>query len=138
MGGNNRGNLGGVVLQKCQKFQRTKTWKRNNEGSPKFDDIWKYFIQGDELNPGHYKATCYYCSKVWKREKPATLKAHLINNCVPCPENIRKRWQDKLSNNNNYYYYTRNFKDPSTKLIINQQKITHHFGSNLPLQLQKK
>src|SRR5687767_430651 len=54
--------------------------------------------------------------KEWVRGKPSTLKAHLANNCAPCPENISKYWQDKLANNNNNY--TRNLKNPPSKLVI--------------------
>ena len=107
--------------------------KKIKKGGPKLDEIWEYFIQGNETNPGHYKATCYYCSNGWARGKPSTLKAHLANNCVSCPDNIRKYWQDKLADNN--IKYTRSLKDlPVTK---EQQKITHHFGSSLPLSPQK-
>ena len=45
---------------------------------------------GEKMNPGHYKATCYHCGKVWPRGKPVILKAHLANDCSNVPENIRK------------------------------------------------
>ncbi|RHZ80338.1 hypothetical protein Glove_137g5 [Diversispora epigaea] len=110
--------------------------KKINRGGPKFDEVWEYFIQEDDTSSGHYKARCYYCSKEWARGKPSTLKAHLANNCASCPENISKLWRDNLANNNNNY--TRNLKNPSTKPVTkDQQKITHHFGSDLPLSPQK-
>jgi len=59
--------------------------KKANKGGPKFDEVWKYFIQGEEVNPGHYKVSCHYCKKEWARGKPAILKAHLANECSPCP-----------------------------------------------------
>ncbi|CAJ0896418.1 16393_t:CDS:2, partial [Entrophospora sp. SA101] len=55
---------------------------------PKSDEIWNYYNKGQEKNDGHYSATCYYCSKTWARGKPAKLKAHLANECLPCPPDI--------------------------------------------------
>jgi hypothetical protein len=46
------------------------------------------FYKGQEVNVGHYKATCHYCKREWARGKPAALKAHLANECPPCPEDI--------------------------------------------------
>ncbi|CAG8607934.1 4540_t:CDS:1, partial [Funneliformis mosseae] len=43
---------------------------------------------GQELNPEHYKATCYHCNKVWTRGKPSVLKAHLANECLSTPKDI--------------------------------------------------
>ena len=57
----------------------------------------EYFIIGDEKNDRYYPATCYYCEKKWQRGNPGTLKAHLSNECLQCPEDISKFWRDKLS-----------------------------------------
>ncbi|GBC23318.2 ribonuclease H-like domain-containing protein [Rhizophagus irregularis DAOM 181602=DAOM 197198] len=73
--------------------------KKANKGGPKFDEVWQYFTQGEELNPGHYKATCYHCKKEWSRGRPVALKAHLANECLACPEDISKYWRDKLAEN---------------------------------------
>lgn len=69
-------------------FPRKKT--SNNKGGPKFDEVWDYFIKGKEVNVEHYKATCHYCKKKWTRRKPAILKAHLANECLPCSEDINE------------------------------------------------
>jgi hypothetical protein len=70
----------------------SKRQKTNKRGSPKRDKVWEYFIVGDEKNDGHYPATCYHCKKKWQRGKPRTLKAHLSNECLQCPKDIRKYW----------------------------------------------
>ena len=70
----------------------SKRQKTNKRGSPKRDKVWEYFIVGDEKNDGHYPATCYHCKKKWQRGKPRTLKAHLSNECLQCPEDISKYW----------------------------------------------
>ena len=70
--------------------------KKINKGGPRFDEVWEYFIQGKEVNSGHYKVSCHYCKKEWARGKPAILKAHLANECLPCPEEISKYWREKL------------------------------------------
>ncbi|CAJ0760890.1 580_t:CDS:2, partial [Entrophospora sp. SA101] len=62
--------------------------RKANKGGPKSDEIWNYYNKGQEKNDGHYSATCYYCSKTWARGKPAKLKAHLANECLPCPPDI--------------------------------------------------
>ncbi|EXX68066.1 hypothetical protein RirG_108450 [Rhizophagus irregularis DAOM 197198w] len=90
--------------------------KKANKGGPKFDEVWQYFTQGEELNPGHYKATCYHCKKKWSRGRPVALKAHLANECLACPEDISKYWRDKLAEN-----------------TYKQTKIVNHFSSDEPL-----
>src|ERR1044071_660131 len=70
--------------------------KKFNKGGSKFDEVWEYFIQEEEVNPGHYKVSCHYCKKEWVKGKPALLKAHLANECTPCPEEISKYWRENL------------------------------------------
>lgn len=119
-----------------------KKTNRGLKGGPKFDEVWEYFIRGCEVNVGHYKATCHYCKKEWPRGKPATLKAHLANECLPCPENISTYWRDKLAENNNNYtrhYHSQDLQDPQDPPIqapLKQTKIVQHFGSNTPLSSQ--
>lgn len=112
--------------------------KKINKGGPRFDEVWEYFIQGKEVNSGHYKVSCHYCKKGWARGKPAILKAHLANECLPCPEEISKYWREKLIESQ--VNYTRR---PSTQnddipiqLPPKQVKITQHFGSDKPLPSQ--
>src|ERR1051325_4585138 len=78
--------------------------QKRKRGGRSFDEVWSYVIMGDELNAGHYKATCYHCDKIWPRGKPSTLKAHLANECPDVPEDISQYWHDKLAKNdiNNY------------------------------------
>jgi len=107
--------------------------KKTNKGT-KFDEIWQYFIQGEEINKGHYRASCYYCQKNWSRGQPGVLKAHLANDCTSCPEEISNYWRDKLSENK--ITYTRNSQKPPTQPLQKQLKITQHFGSDKPLPFQ--
>ena len=44
--------------------------KKVKKGGPQFDEVWSFVIMGEKMNPGHYKATCYHCGKVWPRGKP--------------------------------------------------------------------
>ncbi len=41
--------------------------QKRKRGGRSFDEVWSYVIMGDELNAGHYKATCYHCDKIWPR-----------------------------------------------------------------------
>ncbi|PKY17905.1 hypothetical protein RhiirB3_430622, partial [Rhizophagus irregularis] len=61
--------------------------KKANKRGPKFDEVWQYYIQGDDINPGMVKG------------RPVALKAHLANECLACSENISKYWHDKLAEN---------------------------------------
>ena len=70
--------------------------KRTRKGGKSFDEVWTYVIMGNELNAGHYKATCYHCNKVWARGKSSILKAHLANECLSIPENINRYWCNKV------------------------------------------
>jgi hypothetical protein len=111
--------------------------KKINKGGPKKDEVWEYFIQGEEVNPGHYKVSCYYCKKEWKRGKPSNLKAHLANECAPCPEEVSKYWCDKLVESK--VNYTRQPSDDASQPIqlpLKQARITQHFGSDKPLPFQ--
>ena len=109
--------------------------KTNKIGDPKFDEVWDYFIKGQEVNVGHYKAKCHYCKKEWIRGKPAALKAHLANECVPCPEDISEYWRDKFAENQ--INYTRcSSQNLSIQTPQKQAKITQHFGSGIPLPSQ--
>lgn len=113
--------------------------KKFNKGGPKFDEVWKYFIQGEEVNSGHYKVSCCHCKKEWARGKPAALKAHLANECLPCPEEISRYWREKLIESK--VNYTRrlsvqNDDDVLMQPLPTQSKITQHFGLNTPLSSQ--
>ncbi|CAG8846828.1 17487_t:CDS:2, partial [Gigaspora margarita] len=33
-----------------------------------FDEIWTFYLKGSSRSNGHYKASCYYCLAIWKRE----------------------------------------------------------------------
>ena len=70
--------------------------KKINKGGSRFDEVWEYFIQGKEVNSGHYKVSCHYCKKEWAKGKLAILKAHLANKCLSCPEGISKYWHENL------------------------------------------
>jgi hypothetical protein len=81
-------------------------------GGPKSDNVWEYFIKGNEKHDGHYSATCCHCGKKWTRGKPGSLKAHLSNECLNCPEDISKYWRYQLSIESTNY--TRRQKDTIT------------------------
>ncbi|CAJ0847368.1 10520_t:CDS:2 [Entrophospora sp. SA101] len=71
--------------------------------------------------------------KTWARGKPAKLKAHLANKCLPCPPDISKFWKDTLATE--VVNYSRSKKNPTTPLPGIQPYITDHFGSKKPLPL---
>ena len=125
---NDNDNNNNIGLTAETSLSRKKT---NKSGGPKFDEVWDYFIKGQEVNVGHYSASCHYCEKEWARGKPAALKAHLANECLPCPENISKYWREKLAENKTNYT-RRSSQNSSTQASLKQPKITQHFGSDVP------
>jgi hypothetical protein len=140
---NETGEIGESSTQKRSNDTSAETpssRKRFNKGGPRFDEVWEYFNQGEEVNPGHYKVSCHYCKKEWNRGKPAFLKAHLANECLPCPENISKYWSERLAESKTNYTRkssTQNdIADVSIQPPLRQIKITQHFGSNKPLPPQ--
>ncbi|CAG8847311.1 5800_t:CDS:1, partial [Gigaspora margarita] len=58
--------------------------------------------------------------------KPATLEAHLANECSNCPKNISRYWQEKVAERSS------NYTRKKTSLP-NQTAITSHFLSGRPL-----
>ncbi|CAJ0754819.1 5793_t:CDS:2 [Entrophospora sp. SA101] len=44
---------------------------------------------GEVTGHGHYKATCNFCKRVWNCGKPKRMAAHLSNNCLQVPHDIR-------------------------------------------------
>ena len=109
--------------------------RKKTKGGLKFDEVWDYFIKGQEVNVGHYKATCHHCKKEWARGKPAALKAHLANECLPCPKDISEYWRDRLVENT-INYTRQSSQNLSIQAPLKQARITQHFGSDTPLPSQ--
>ncbi|CAG8625670.1 34031_t:CDS:2, partial [Gigaspora margarita] len=75
----------------------SKNTLQNKQKPRSFFEVWDYFIKGNEKTNGHYEATCSYCRKIWSREKPAQLEAHLANECASCPDDISRYWCEKVA-----------------------------------------
>ncbi|CAB5384456.1 unnamed protein product [Rhizophagus irregularis] len=50
----------------------------NSVGRPK-KPIWRFFEQGDEVDKGHYAATCSACVQTFRPGKTAIMEKHIIN-----------------------------------------------------------
>jgi len=61
------------------KNDRSKWQKINKKGGSKRDEIWEYFVKGDDKGDGHFSASCYHCEKIWQKGKLGVLKAHFSN-----------------------------------------------------------
>jgi hypothetical protein len=106
--------------------------KRARTGGASFDEIWKYFIRGEDQGNGHYSVKYYHCEFTRGRGKPSELKVHLANRCNDCPEDIKKYWRDKLAEQTTDYTRT----PKNSELPHTQPTITQHFGSSQPLPVQ--
>ena len=60
----------------------------NSGGRPK-KPIWRFFEQGDEINKGHYVATCLACNQTFRPEKTVIMEKHIIN-CSEVDHSIRE------------------------------------------------
>ncbi|CAG8793199.1 17580_t:CDS:1, partial [Racocetra persica] len=85
-----------VTSQSESETSNDRSQKRNRQGGPVFDEVWDYVIRREKVNPGHYKAECYHCEKVWQRGKPCILRSHLALHCKNVPEDIQRYWRNKL------------------------------------------
>ena len=57
-------------------------------GRPK-KPIWRFFEQGDEMDKGHYVATCLACDQTFRPGKTSIMKKHIIN-CSKVDHSIRE------------------------------------------------
>ena|SRR5437762_12280356 len=60
----------------------------NSDGRPK-KPIWRFFEQGDEIDKGHYAATCSACDQTFRPGKTAIMEKHIIN-CSKVDHSIRE------------------------------------------------
>ena len=58
-------------------------------GRPK-KPIWKFFEQGEEIDKGHYAATCLACKHTFRPGKTTTMEKHIISNCQKVDHSIRQ------------------------------------------------
>lgn len=66
-----------------------KTKAANYGGRPK-KPIWRFFEQGDEIDKGHYVATCLACGQAFRPGKITTMEKHIISSCLKVDCSIRE------------------------------------------------
>src|SRR5256885_11053153 len=52
--------------------------------------IWRFFEQGEEIDKGHYIATCLACKQIFRPEKSTAMEKHIISNCSKVDHSIQK------------------------------------------------
>jgi hypothetical protein len=104
---------------------------KKSKASNKFSEIWQYYNRGPKVNNGHYQASCFHCNKIYGRGKPATMEAHLANECLHCPEEIRQYWRDKVANR--AINYIRPVSTTESPYNPNKSLISDHFFPNKAL-----
>ena len=73
--------------------------KKSSGGRPK-SLVWENHIKrGKKISEGHYEATCLYCNTFWHKGSPQILEAHLANNCLKAPLEIRQIFLSWLASN---------------------------------------
>jgi hypothetical protein len=76
----------------------------------KLNEVWDFFEQTPLKSLGHYSAKCTFCSKSWKRAYVNALQAHLANDCLQCPEDVKSYYLGFLSACDDYEMETRGSK----------------------------
>src|SRR2546430_12358852 len=60
--------------------------------------VWcTYIKQGKKVSEGHYEATCLYCNTFWHKGSPQVLEAHLANNCLKVPLEIKQLFLNRVA-----------------------------------------
>lgn len=67
----------------------SKKLKSTNSGGRPKKPIWRFFEQGDELDKGHYVATCLACDQTFRPGKTGIMEKHIIN-CSKVNYSIRE------------------------------------------------
>lgn len=67
----------------------------------KINRVWDFFRRGSTKSHGHYPAECIYCNHHWNKAYVNELQAHLANNCIKCPEDVRDYYLNLLLENDN-------------------------------------
>ena len=62
----------------------------NNTGGRPKKPIWRFFEQGDEIDKGHYIATCLACKQSFRPGKATTMEKHKISNCSQVNHSVRE------------------------------------------------
>ena len=62
----------------------------NNTGECPKKPIWRFFEQGDEIDKGHYIATCLACKQSFRPGKATTMEKHIISNCSQVNHSVRE------------------------------------------------
>lgn len=83
-----------IISDNIQQLQRE---KKNLGGRPK-SIVWGTYIkQGKKVSEGHYEATCLYCNTFWHKGSPQVLEAHLANNCLKVPLEIKQLFLNRVA-----------------------------------------
>jgi len=67
-----------------------KTKSANSTGGRPKKPIWRFFEQGDEIDKGHYVATCLACKQIFRPGKTPAMEKHIMNNCLNVDRSIRE------------------------------------------------
>jgi len=74
--------------------------KKNSSGGRPKSIVWGTYIkQGKKVSEGHYEGTCLYCNTFWHKGSPQVLEAHLANNCLKAPLEIKQLFLTRVAEN---------------------------------------
>src|SRR6185295_14156932 len=75
----------------------TRKQKGKNPGGRPRSEVWTKFKMGKLVSPGHWAATCKFCSKKWGRTTVTVLEDHLGNHCSRVPLGLGREYCLKVA-----------------------------------------
>lgn len=108
---------------------------KKNAGKSKWFGWDTHIIQGEEISPSHWKATCKYCMRNWNKGSPQELEIHLANDCPSISPEFREIFLNIVVNK------AENPKPKKRKIDVqkNQTKISDfHESTNLSQERVKE
>lgn len=75
----------------------TRKQKGKNLGGRPRSKVWAEFKMGRLVSPGHWAATCKFCSKQWGRATVVELEDHLGNHCPRVPLGLGREYCLKVA-----------------------------------------
>jgi hypothetical protein len=110
--------------------------KSANSGERPKKPIWRFFEQGDEIDKGHYVATCLACNKTFRPGKTTIMKKHILT-CSEVNHSIREAVKYMVEMRETDFFNSTTSKRKSSQ-VENDQTTLVNFYENSDLSKERK
>ena len=114
----------------------SKKLKSNSCGRPK-KPIWRFFEQGDEVDKGHYIATCLACNQTFQPGRTTIMEKHVIDNCLKVDHSIREAVKYMIETREESFSNSTSTKRKGSQ-VENDQTTLVNFYENSDLGIERK